>query len=127
MRMVIVIKILHRDGDDDDDDGMPRPPLFLGDTDVERLSPRLDYLRLYGLVQPVQGLAALEQAAEPEFGYEDEDLPSNQGTPCLHGLYIVRIEDDRTRNTVVQGSPVVNQVRVGTRLLSRLGYELTPC
>lgn len=40
----------------------------------------MDYLRPYDLATPVQGFAVVKQDPEPEYGYDDQDMPSSQGT-----------------------------------------------
>lgn len=39
----------------------------------------MDYLRPYSLAHPVQSFTVLEQAPEPEYGYEDT-FPTAEGT-----------------------------------------------
>lgn len=39
---------------------------------------RMDYLRPYSLAHPVQSFTVLQQAAEPEYGYEDT-FPTAEG------------------------------------------------
>lgn len=40
----------------------------------------MDYLRPYALAHPVQSFVVLEQEPELEYGYDDQDSPSGEGS-----------------------------------------------
>ena len=53
----------------------------------------MDYLRPYSLAHPVQSFTVLEQAPEPEYGYEDT-------FPTAEGEYMILLQASMTPEVV---------------------------
>lgn len=50
----------------------------------------MDYLRPFSLAHPVQSFTVLEQAPEPEYGYDEEAFPSTEGSRFFFCVFVRR-------------------------------------